>query len=35
VENKEQDLNEFKKHDDLKDRGVEGLVVKQDMINFE
>jgi len=35
VENVEKHLNELKKHDDLEESGVEGLVVEQDMINFE
>jgi hypothetical protein len=35
VENVEKHLNEFKKHDDLEESGVEGLVVEQDMIKYE
>jgi hypothetical protein len=35
VENIEKHLDEFEKHDDLEERGVEGLVVEEDMINFE
>lgn len=35
MENIEKHLDEFEKHDDLEESGVEGLVVKEDMINFE
>ena len=35
MENIEKHLDEFEKHDELEERGVEGLVVEEDMINFE
>ena len=35
MENIEKHLDEFEKHDELEEGGVEGLVVEEDMINFE